>query len=193
MTCGDFRNRQEIECLLADGNGTYFYYQYEAIGWELKQKSHTAQFFVSDYTLKYPAPFCLDMDGDKDFDCLVGNENGRVFYYENVGTTSSTSGTGEYSFTADDFSPSTYFSTNAWDLFGVDGTTQNDLHSAPFCGDFDGDGDLDCIVGVKQSNSKTSNVHYFEYDNITRTFTWQTDDFFAGCFAPCVVTTSSRT
>ena len=123
--------------------------------------------FLASRTHCCVTPFCADMDNDHDVDCLVGNENGRVYYYENTG---SASNAGYFPFST------ASFVSSSTDLFGVRQTSQNDLYSAPFCADFDNDGDMDCIVGVEKSSSQRSNVHYFERTG--NNFSWVTDNFF---------------
>ena len=75
------------------------------------------------------APTFGDFDGDGDFDCMVGELDGKVFYYENAGTAmnaSFTQITGE---------------ANPLDGISVPG------RSTPAMVDIDDDGDVDSFIG----------------------------------------------
>lgn len=74
------------------------------------------------------APTFVDIDGDGDFDVFVGNVEGNVLFFRNTGT---------------DTSP-TYGvpTTNPFGLSDVG------LQAKPTFGDFDGDGDIDALVGA---------------------------------------------
>ena len=75
---------------------------------------------------------CVDIDGDLDYDCFVGESGGTVKYFKNL----------EYPGHAT-FVEQVVAETHPF--FGVDFGT----NAAPFCErDFDGDGDFDCFVGL---------------------------------------------
>jgi hypothetical protein len=71
-------------------------------------------------------PSLGDLDGDGDLDALVGEEDGILNYFENIGTATAAT-----------------FVLRATDAFGID----VEFLSAPTLADLDGDGDLDAIVG----------------------------------------------
>ena len=80
---------------------------------------------ADDYVnIAYPAPALGDLDGDGDLDMLVGNQQGAVIRFENVGTPQA---------------PVWLMRENA--LVSINGFT------APALADLDGDGDLDLLVG----------------------------------------------
>jgi hypothetical protein len=72
-----------------------------------------------------------DLDNDTDYDLMIGDDGGNVYYYENTGTRQNP-----------------LFSSGTDALGGSLGT-----YTAPSLADFDGDGDLDMYVGEENSNS----------------------------------------
>ena len=87
----------------------------------------------------YSAPTFGDLDLDGDYDLLIGNGDGRVFFYQNDGTPQA------YSFTyISDF----YNSIDVGD------------RATPMLGDFDSDGDWDLLLGESEGG-----LHF--YRNLT--------------------------
>ncbi len=77
----------------------------------------------------FSSPSFADLDGDGDLDALIGEEDGVLNYYRNTGTA---------------LAPAFTLQTGGANPFnGVD----IGLSSAPSFADFDGDGDLDAVVG----------------------------------------------
>ena len=89
----------------------------------------------------YSAPEFGDLDGDNDLDLLVGNQNGRIDYYENTGTVTNP-----------------IFTQRADILNPLEGIKVF-FASSPALADLDGDGDIDLILG----NSRGS-IDYYEND-----------------------------
>ena len=81
-----------------------------------------------------PSPSIGDLDGDGDFDVLVGEDNGDFVYFEN------TAGPGVTPTLA-------AAQINPFGLIELEGR-----RSAPSTGDFDGDGDLDVLSGDDDGN-----------------------------------------
>ncbi|WP_162801407.1 SwmB domain-containing protein, partial [Azospirillum brasilense] len=83
--------------------------------------------FGLDDVGSYAQPIFQDIDGDGDLDALIGNYNGDMVFYRNVGSATAPSFTLE--------------STNP---FGLENVT---FKSVPSLVDIDGDGDLDLLAG----------------------------------------------
>jgi hypothetical protein len=89
----------------------------------------------------YPSPHCADFDGDGVMDCVVGLGDGTFLYA--AGTSKSP--------------PAFELRTRRGGSAGGGGKEEEGLdpfhtltcgqRASPSCGDFDGDGDLDCAVG----------------------------------------------
>lgn len=112
-------------------------------------------------------PFLFDNDNDGDLDLTIGSFNGRLSYYQNIG-----SGTVS-SFNLD---PNYYFGIEVGD------------NSTPFLTDFDNDGDYDLFSG-----SRSGNIFYYRNDASNLLPVWNmqnnliTDLSFGGYSAPFLV------
>jgi large repetitive protein len=100
------------------------------------------------------APTFGDMDGDGDFDCFIGEQNGTVRYFKNTGTANNP-------------------------VFASVSGTANPMNGAsvfqnatPALSDYDRDGDLDCFVGrfngitVAYENQGNSNTPFMVKLNV---------------------------
>lgn len=91
--------------------------------WQLETNNLISTFDLSSNSV----PTFGDLDGDNDFDLLVGNISGNITYYENIGTNKF---------------PSFQFVTSEFEAIDVK------LSSIPYLFDFDNDNDLDLFVGT---------------------------------------------
>ncbi|CAE8595057.1 unnamed protein product, partial [Polarella glacialis] len=87
------------------------------------------------------SPFAVDWDGDGDIDLLVGNQDGRIQFFERSADASLIEKTGN---------------SNPFD--GIfDG-----IYAAPFAVDWDGDGDIDLLVGKFEGAAMLGRIQFFE-------------------------------
>jgi hypothetical protein len=142
--CADFDGDGDHDCLVgARDGGKVVYY-------ENMRDSHVGPVDALPHFLQSSndyfdwnvgadaAPTCADVNGDGLLDCLVGNNSGHVHLFINEGSTTAPS-----------------FSLFSSDIFSSGG--QGIEKAMPTCGDLDGDGDADCLLGHRNGF-----LHYFE-------------------------------
>jgi hypothetical protein len=94
----------------------------------------TNPFGLTDVPLiRFASPSFTDIDGDGDFDAMVGDELGDVSFFANIGSASAPA-----------------FAAPATNPFGL---ADVGYHASPTFADVDGDGDLDGWIGNSQGNT----------------------------------------
>ena len=86
----------------------------------------------------FSAPTFIDIDSDGDFDVFIGNIDGEISFFENIGTKNA---------------PSFSLSTSAAPF----GLSDIGDYASPTFADIDGDGDFDAFVGKNDGN-----IYFFE-------------------------------
>ncbi len=145
---GDLDGDGDMDLLVGDFNGFIQYFENISLGNNL---TFTFIEEVGDIDLSgNSVPTLGDLDGDGDLDMLVGQLNGLLVFYRNVGNTS------QYN-----------FQTEPFDDIEVEN------NSAPELLDVDGDDDLDLILGSGSDGmlefrniGNTSNFQYQQFSNL---------------------------
>ena len=107
---------------------------------------------------RFSAPTFVDVDSDGDFDAVIGDNSGELFYFENIGSAATANYTER---------------TGSSNPFNTEDVGQC---SAPTLVDIDNDGDFDVFIGEYDGN-----LNYFELDEITVIATF---DFITGSSNP---------
>jgi hypothetical protein len=124
--CADFDQDGDLDCLVGLASGLVHYFENTGSKKAWKFESVTGNYFGGSGVIKNAKPFCYDgLSEDGDLDCLVGGGEGRVWLYRNDGTSSA---------------PVWVNATNHYFGTHID-------EASPFCGDFTGDGTVECLVG----------------------------------------------
>jgi len=99
--------------------------------------------YSSNYS-SYSTPTFVDIDNDGDFDLFIGQGDGRINFFENIGTSTNPS----FTFISDD---------NAFGLSTLGAPANSGRETSPYFVDIDSDGDFDAFVG-----SNYSDIFFFE-------------------------------
>ena len=119
------------DMVVAERGGSLFFYRNEAPAGQTALFVKVNGYFDGVKLLSDPAPFLCDVDGDGVIDLLLGEKQGRVFYFRNYGTAASPDFRLENDFWGEVDARQGYFYGNA----------------VPWLGDEDGDGKRELLVG----------------------------------------------
>ena len=137
--CADMDNDGDLDCLIGSSDGMIYYKENRGTA---STADFTNSFDSSDYFNKdlgdYSSVTCYDLDNDGDYDCILGDEEGDIYYFENFGSAESAS----------------FGSSTKNVLFSLD--DESCTFSKINCIDLDNDGDADCIVGCADGK-----IYYF--------------------------------
>lgn len=151
----------DYDLIVGRDNGNIFFYNNTGNATSPSFTYQTTWFDVGNGD-NYATPSAGDLDGDGDFDLVVGEFRGWVRSYENNGTTAT---------------PSWNMSMQYW--LGNVGSWSH----AEFV-DFDGDGDKDAVVG-RNTDSTTSYITYYRNDGggrFTEVMNWTSTTYLDGNF-----------
>ena len=141
LTLTDLDGDGDPDLAVGDDDGVVHYYENTGTSAEpdFALRSGEANPFNNADADAHSTPVFVDLDGDTDFDLVVGNRSGDIFYFENTGTTTNPSFTQRTNF------DNPFHGTNAG------------FYTAPAFVDLDGNGNLDFIVG-----NIYGDIHYFK-------------------------------
>ncbi|MDM8564706.1 Calx-beta domain-containing protein [Candidatus Halobeggiatoa sp. HSG11] len=139
----DIDNDDDLDVFIGSANGTIEYYPNEGtnkIANFSGIKSENNPF--KDITIgKHTAPMFIDFDKDNDFDVFIGEEDGIIKYFENIGT--------------EQIPQFVEKTDNPFIDVKVKG------YSVPFLADIDNDGNLDALIGETDGT-----IQHYEYSSI---------------------------
>ena len=124
-TLADLDNDGDFDLIMGNKNGNLNYFENTGNALKPVWEEDGTMFSIIDTGL-YSTPFFIDLDNDEDLDLTIGDSNGNLSYYENIGTA---------------FIPE--WNKNDILFNGID----VGIYSAPTFSDLDNDGDFDLIVG----------------------------------------------
>ena len=123
----DLDGDSNMDLVVGQFDGTLEYIYNDGSNYSVDGEDHVFQGVIADSG--YAAPEFLDLDNDGRTDLILGEEDGTISFYKNIGTT-----TGPI-----------FTSMLGWDnpFYGIDVGN----NAVPACVDLNGDGLLDCAVG----------------------------------------------
>ena len=127
----------DLDLFIGNFNGTLQFF--ENIGSAYNPQYEFIE-YVSNIDLSgYSTPEFIDIDNDNDYDLIIGNMNGTIYFYLNVG---------------DRYNYNFQFITDSYQNIDVS------FRSSPLAFDYDVDGDMDLFVG-----SGNNNLYLYEIVN----------------------------
>lgn len=147
VAIGDLRSNGKPDMIVSGLSGELFYFE-----------NQEGTFVLTDSIItgvdigKMGCPYLVNMDGDRDLDLLVGNETGKVLFFENQGSRNAP----HFVLRNDDF------------LKGVETTHDANVAAA----DFDDDGDVDIFVSM---GAGVGILRYFENTGTVENPVWTED------------------
>ncbi|CAE8677702.1 unnamed protein product [Polarella glacialis] len=140
----DWDGDGDIDLLASNSDGRIQFFERSANAWLIEQTGNSNPFDGIDVGW-YFAPCAVDWDGDGDIDLLVGNWDGRVQFFERTADASLVERPGSNPFVRIDVGRS----------------------ARPFAVDWDGDGDIDLLVGNKgdidlNASNPDGRIQFFE-------------------------------
>ena len=130
----DIDSDQDFDAFIGNFNGVVQFH--ENIGNEFLPEFIFSQNIDGIDLSGYSSPLLIDIDQDDDFDLLVGNTDGTLFHYDNIGN--------EFNFN---------FNLVSDNFQSID----VGFRSSPYYYDFDNDSDFDLLIG-----SSNDNLHYYK-------------------------------
>lgn len=132
-TFADIDADGDQDMLLGNLEGTVLYFENTAAAGATANWVRTASPLFDTIDVGYnSAPQWVDLDMDQDFDLIVGNEQGRIHYYENIGAPNM---------------PDIELVSNFWGGIDLEGQFTNG-YSKPFVYDYDEDNNLELMLGT---------------------------------------------
>ena len=121
-----------------------------------------------DFNVSSTKPFCADFDNDGLMDCIVGTRSGDTYGFRQTQE-------GGYEVISTDFFGVYYTKYEEWEggWESTWGSQTNFTHAAPYCHDWDSDGNLDCLVGYGDGkvalilNAGSTFGRFTDYDVVT--------------------------
>ncbi|CAE8624848.1 unnamed protein product [Polarella glacialis] len=138
----DWDGDGDIDLLASNSDGRIQFFERSANASLIERTGSSNPFDGIDVGF-YAAPFAVDWDGDGDIDLLLGNEDGRFFFFERTADAKLIGRTG---------SSSPFVSIDVGVMHNV-----VSWNAKPVAVDWDGDGDIDLLVA-----SQYSRIQFFE-------------------------------